>query len=160
MKLTLIKPSIVDLLLLARDMNPEERRQFETAADLPWSADAVARIVAGFGGIEYGVAEEGGQPVSAFGCYGIGHGVYQTWMVSRADAFPVFGRELTRIVRRTLRGLIDVPEIRRIQTMADASREGACRWYVKGLGMRAEGVKRSFYANGADAAEFAIVKGD
>ena len=70
------------------------------------------------------------------------------------------GRALTRMVRSTLRKLLEVDGIRRIQTMAAAHRGAACRWYVKGLGMHAEGVRRAFYPDGTDAAEFAAVKGD
>ena len=160
MSLTLTKPSIVDLLLLARAMSAEEVDQFETAAGIDHSAEAVARIVAGYGGIEYLALDEDNNPVSAFGLFEVSPGVYQTWMVSRADAFERHGRALTRMVRSTLRKLLEVDGIRRIQTMAAAHRGVACRWYVKGLGMHAEGVRRAFYPDGTDAAEFAAVKGD
>lgn len=158
MSLHLASLSVFDLLVLAQAMSAEERAQFQTATGMEWDPESVARICAGYRGIEYLVVDGAGVQVSAFGCFEISAGVFQTWMVSRHDAFDLHGARLTRIVRRVLRDLLKVDSIRRIQTMARADRAEACRWYVEGLGMQAEGVKRAFYPDGSNAAEFAAVK--
>ena len=158
MSLTLSRPTVVDLAVLANAMSAEERRQYETATGLPHSADGVARSMVLFGGVEYLALDDAGNPVSAFGCFPLGGGVWQTWMVSRHDAFALHGRALSRLLRRVLVGLLDGDNVRRIQTYASADRAAACRWYRKALGMTAEGVLRGFYPDGSDAATFAITR--
>ena len=98
MSLTLSRPTVVDLAVLANAMSAEERRQYETATGLPHSADGVARSVVLFGGVEYLALDDAGNPVSAFGCFPLGGGVWQTWMVSRHDAFALHGRALSRLL--------------------------------------------------------------
>lgn len=161
MTLSITKPSMIDILVLARDMSEEERAQFETASGLQdVTPETVARTLLAYRGVEYVMVDEKGAPVSAFGGFEVSTGVFQTWMLSRADAFENHGLALTRACRKVLRGCLELEGFHRIQTLASPHREGACAWYQRGLGMTLEGVLRKFFPDGSDAALFSIIKGD
>jgi hypothetical protein len=64
---------------------------------------------------------------------------------------------MTMQCRRRIREALAVGA-HRVSTVALASRIGAHEWYERGLGMRSEGLRTAYFANGADGVEFAITR--
>lgn len=157
MKLTVLKPSIVDLYAVALNLTEEEQRQFLAATGFAtYDPEECARITASYRGVEYVMVTADGSPVCAFGAYEVAAGVFQTWMLNTPKAFGEHAREVTRNVRKAMRAFLEIDGCRRLQTYSSTWRTEALEWYVQGLGMTREGVKRRFYRDG-DAVEFSLV---
>jgi len=153
-----VKTRPEDILWLCHRMRADELVQLDALTDM--SSDDLPVYFLGKTGPKFTVLDANGYPVVAGGFESVSAGVLQSWMLGREGGWDTHWRSITKASRWLMDTLLAQPEIRRLQTVALASRVEACRWYVDGLGMKPEGVWRAYGSNGVDAAAFSRIKGD
>jgi hypothetical protein len=102
--------------------------------------------------MKFVLLDDDNEPIVAFGLDEIVPGVWQTWMVGSSEAWKEHWIGITRNCRKIMNTLMKEDGIRRIQTMALASRVETCKWYEKGLRMTQESVAKGFGVTGQDVA--------
>jgi hypothetical protein len=105
-------------------------------------------------GVRWTILDSDGMPQV---CFGVSEtrvpGVGLLWML-RAEGAERFVKTGTK----ALRVIVKSREYRRIEAQARADCH-PCRSFLEWLGFTYEGTKRSFFLDGADLDEFALVKG-
>lgn len=86
-------------------------------------------------------------------------GVWQSWMASTQAGWDGHWRDITKATRWLIAQLLD-GGARRLETNCLASREKAQEWYVDFLGMKPEGERRGYCANGESLRLFGITQED
>jgi hypothetical protein len=86
-------------------------------------------------------------------------GVWQSWMAGTQAGWDAHWRDITKATRWLMGKLLD-GDARRLETNCIASRTEAQAWYVDFLGMKPEGVRRAYCANGEDLHLFSITRED
>lgn len=153
------RPLVQDYVALAQRMPPDEIAQYLAATGLAsFDPQEAAKTLLCIPGVVHCIANEEGRPIALGGYEPVRTGVWQCWMVSAAEDWPTYGRQLTRIVRRFQSWMLESPDCRRLQLYSLPERTQAHEWYLKGLGMTQEGRHRQYFADGSDALCFAIVK--
>lgn len=146
-------PIIEDFAYLAKRMRPDEIEQFLAFSGLPeYVPDVAARTWAATGGEAYALLGNDGCAIAVAGMQPVAPGVMEAWMVGTMDGWDRYWRTLTKLCRRQIDTALK--SAHRVQICSLASRVKAGEWYVRGLGMRREGLLRR-YANGHDAVMYA-----
>lgn len=102
-----------------------------------------------------------GMPCAAGG-YGMDPympGVWQSWMVGTEKGWKEHWRDLTKGTRWLMSELL-TGGARRLETTVIASRKEAQDWYTDFLGMKYEGVRRSYCASGEDVLLYSYTQED
>ena len=114
-----------------------------------------ALTFANYGPIRYVLYDDKGYPAVVAGWYHVYPGVLQCWMAATEDAWEHHWRSITKGCRWLIEELFKLPETRRLQMNALASRTEAIEWYEKSLLMQHTGTVEKYGANGEAAAFFA-----
>lgn len=153
-------PLVEDIAYLSRRMRADEIEQWLALTGFAeYDPNEAARsILATMGEVAFCLIDREDKPIVAGGYTRVRPGVWQSWMVGTDASWEKHWRSITKVSRQTMDTLLASPECHRVQTMALESRTAAHRWYVEGLGMVDEGIKRAVFANGADGREFSKVR--
>jgi hypothetical protein len=81
-------------------------------------------------------------------------GVYEAWLVGTDVAWSDYWHKITRVCKRQMDALFQ-HGAHRIQVMTSPHNSKVVEWYVRGLGMRHEGLLRGFCADGSDMVMYA-----
>jgi hypothetical protein len=153
-----VETSLPDLVVLCRNLRPDDREQLAALfGDV--SDDSLAAMIMLKSGPKFTVLNEQGMPVCAGGYEPVADGVMQSWMIGNDEGWTLHWRTLTKAARWMMDTLLE-GGVRRLQTMALASRSAACRWYTGSLKMQPEGVMRGFGRGGEDVAIFSRLAGE
>ena len=147
-------PTLLDLLGVCINLPMDEREQYEALNGVPYDPDALAYEAWGWSGPRWAGYDSNGLPVVVGGLIRMRPGVFRTWFFATADAWSKYGRDVTRATRQIIAAaLTESGGAHRIETVALASREAACRWY-QALGLRQESTLKKYGVNGEDAVLF------
>lgn len=153
---TLANPSMVDLLKLCCNPIEEEVEQYIEMTGQDWVVDEVACDLYTKDGMKFVLLDDDNEPIAAGGFDPVIPGVWQSWMLTTPAAWTTHGLAVTKQTRKVMDRLFEPSElgyrVRRVQTMALASREKACKWYEKGLRMTLESISKQFGTSGKDFA--------
>lgn len=156
----LARPMLQDFAYLAARLPESEQAQWCAATGAAeFDADACARDFAKAGPLQWVLLGPDNLPLYACGGNEVAPGVLQTWALGSEAGWKAHGRAITKATRRLIDAMLE-EGYRRVQTVAHADRRDAHVWYMRGLGMKHEGVLRKANADGSDAAMFARVKED
>lgn len=149
---------LLDLVHICRNMRPDEIEQtlafgYATAYDPDQCAATLFTQI----GPKVTLVGADGMPAYCGGVMEVGPEVFSGWAVGTMAGWETQWRSITKATRRFHDSLLAGPA-RRIQLTALASRTAACQWYVKGLKMQPEGIRRAYGRNGEDAIEFSRVR--
>lgn len=145
-------------------MRPDEVEQYLaiTGADEYRPAIAAAAFAANVNnGISVCHLDEEGKPTCAGGYAPDPYmpGVWQSWMCGTPEGWEKHWRTITKATKWGIQQLLD-GGARRLETNVLASREHAIQWYEQSLGMKYEGVRREYTADGGDIKLFSITRKD
>lgn len=151
-------PTLVDLLMLCRNMPEDEREQYEAFYGEKYNPDELAARLFLAPGPSW-VLLDGDKPIAAAGFERIRAGVWQDWMVSTPAAWTEPNwRTVTRHVRKAMDAMLKT-DAHRLQCVSLRSRIQAHRWY-RVLGLRQEGVLEAYGTDGQDAIMFSRIRSD
>lgn len=154
------RTSLLDLLILCRDMRKDEIEQYLALTGAQsFDHEAVALAFANTPGIKFTLADSSGNPIVAGGYEPVRDRVWNSWMVGTMPSWEKHWRSITKATRWLMDELYKGGAMR-LQTMALASRTRACEWYTKGLLMQYEGTWRCFGAHGEDVSIFSRINPD
>lgn len=153
-------PLVEDVAYLSRRMRADEIQQWLALTGFTeYDPNEAARsILATMGEVAFCLIDRNDKPIVAGGYTRVRPGVWQSWMVGTDESWATHWRSITKTARKTMDALLADPSCHRVQTLALESRTEAHRWYVEGLGMVDEGLKRCVFADGQDGREFSKVK--
>jgi hypothetical protein len=157
----LIPMKPIHVLYLCERMRPDEIEQLHAfvnieGADGEYDPDAAAKLFLNKQGPQFTVMGADGFPVVCGGYDMSIDGVWQSWMVGSMEGWEKNWRSITKASRWLMWSLFQ-NGARRLQTSAIASRCQAHEWYIRGLGMKHEGVQRGAGLNGEDIHLFGIL---
>ena len=151
-----------DLIFLCQNMRPDEMEQLRAYYPEDELED-VDRIAAAFyhrPGPRMTVLDPDGIPAVCGGWTMVSPGVWEAWMVGTMSGWRTSWRSITKTSRWMMAMLAQTQGARRFEMSAIGTRPGACQWYIDGLGMVQEGVRRARGRNGEDIHDFGVVVGD
>jgi hypothetical protein len=155
--MNLVRPSLHHLLYLTDRAASDEIAQYEAFSGLDWDSGEVAAGLHRAPGVKYALLGADNLPIAAGGYTPVVTGTWESWMLVPSPAWK-FAKSITREARSFADRML-AESANRLETIVLADREAVRMWYERGLGMRAEGVKRGYGANGEDAVMYARVKG-
>ncbi len=153
----LVDPTLMDLLGLCCDAREDEKIQYEALVG-EWNYEAAALAFYQRPGMKFGLMDDEGVVVCAGGWEEQIPGVWQSWMVGTAPFWNKYWRSITKHSRRIMDQMLELDDVRRLQTSALASRAEACEWYIRGLKMEYESTCKQFGFNGEDMDVFVRFK--
>lgn len=155
MTLQLTRPLVQDCLAIAAALPLDEQRQYlATTGERDYDPQNAARALLTMPGLVHCAVAEDGQPLAIGGFQMLRLGVWQGWMVVRAEAWPTHGAALTRVARALQADQLSRADCHRIEVLSTRERTHAHQWYVDGLGMHLEGTRAHYFADGSDALVF------
>lgn len=120
---------------IARNLREWDRREiFATRRDD--DPDDLARDALACGRISW-VAGKGDEPIAAFGCAPMWHGVWSMWLFA-TDKFPQIGISVTRLVVRTIVPMMIDAGAHRLEARSMEGHTDAQRW-LEVIGAKREG---------------------
>lgn len=140
-------PTLGEFLTVLHNVRKSEIAQYE-ALSAAFDADRIAATQYMSTGPRW-VYYAGERPVVVCGFSHLGNGVYQDWLYSTDEAWGPHWREVTRICKRTMDGMLD-HGARRLQCVTLASRIDVHKWY-RVLDLTYEGTLKGLGRNGEDA---------
>lgn len=149
---TVIQPNLMDLMILCNKPRRDDVEQYIELTGEEWDVDKVATDLYTRTGFKFVLLDNNAAPIVGMGMDPVIPGVWQTWMVGSYEAWAKHWKAITKDCRKIINTLIQEEGVRRIQTMALASRVDTCKWYEKALRMELESVAKGFGITGQDVA--------
>lgn len=157
---SVLPASFSDVAVLAPHIRPDEMDQM--CALRGWAEydpEAAGRWITGsLNSDSWALVGRDGLAFAVGGLDIVRPGVVECWGIATMDAWAEHWRLITMQSRRVVRGALQ-RGAHRVETVALASRTRAHEWYMRGLGMCNEGLRRGYFANGADGVGFALTRG-
>lgn len=148
--------TLADLVMLCRDMRPDEVEQAQAFMDLePFDPDAFAAMLYLRSGPRFTVQDDEGRPIVAGGYTSTDEGQMDAWMVGTMAGWAKHWRVITKASRWMADNLLAMG-VRRLQVWSLASRVDTGLWYER-LGFVCEGVRKAAGRQGQDVAMYARV---
>lgn len=145
---------------LADNLRPDEIEHWKAVSGADaYDPDVAARGYLATPGMKVSVMGADGMPVVAGGAHETDPGVWLGWMVGSMAGWGSHWRAITK-TNRWLMGQLFAGGARRIYVSTITTREQACRWYEKALGMTREGVHRRAGAQGQDIVFYSRIAED
>lgn len=159
MKTIITDCSVVDILVVGRALPQDELDQIKALTGAEFNYEETAVQLMSNAAVKWCIREaETKEPLAVGGLLQIGPTIWRTWFFANQRAWNEYGRELTVHVARTRKNILDTQDHARIETVALASREDACRWY-EAVGMTHESTMRGYGVNGESAVMYVSTKG-
>lgn len=150
--------NIDNLLTICRDLPTDELEAFGKLNSAAFDPTAFAVWALGAPGFNY-ILHNGDEPLAAAGFLPQRTGVYRTWMLARGLAWSPYGREVTELVRNSVRDILAEGVAHRVETVTLADRERARDWYSK-IGLQFETTLRKYGSRGDDAVLYVALSGE
>lgn len=147
-------PSVLDFLMVCQELREDEQRQIEASTGEPYDFKKVVAMMCNTPQPRWVVLEDG-KPIALIGYTQRRPGVWRDWMMS-TDAVWKKPIAITRICRQIMETM-EANGAHRLECVSMATRVMAHKWY-RSVGLKFEGILRSWGAHGEDAMMFARVK--
>lgn len=148
---------LIELMVIASKLQPDEIEQYEAFTGLAYDADSFASALFTSPGPKWTLWHEN-KPIAAAGFHRLRPGVWQDWLASLDEAWsPKCWFQVTRHSRRVMNWMLR-EHAHRLQCVSLASRIHAHAWY-RPLGLELEGVLEGYGANGENALLFSRNRG-
>lgn len=158
MKTEVANATIIDALVVARGLPPEEIEQIEAFAgsfDLQKVAMGVISESVVAWVIRYVDSKE---PVAVGGLIQVGRNIWRTWFFATPRAWDDVGREVTLHTARKLKEILAEQDHIRVETVCLAKRKKARDWYER-VGLTYESTMAAYGVNGENAVMYVKTKG-
>lgn len=144
-------------------MREDEIEQYKA---LTGAVEFKPRIAAlGFGsimGVSYGLLQDNCR-VACVGGYGLDpnvDGLWHSWAAGTQEGWDLHWRDITKVMKFTIRSLFEHAGAHRLETQVLASRALTRAWYEKSLGLQYEGTRRCYNKYGESIAIYALTRDD
>lgn len=148
---------------VCRNMRADEIQQYLA---LTGAAEFNPRVAAvGFGGLKgvsYGLIQDDGQ-IACVGGYELDpsiDGLWHSWAAGTDLGWELHWRDITKVMKFTIRSLFEHGQAHRLETQVLASRTLTRNWYEKSLGLQYEGTRRCYTKLGESVAVYALTRDD
>lgn len=156
--MNLREPTLVDMVVMACRARADEIAEYVAVRGQPWDPQAFAAELYGREGLRFGLYDANDEVIAVAGMAYVAPGIWRAWMLGSDAGWTQHWRAITKYTRRVIDDLLASGEARVIEVSTLASRTGACRWYMRGLGMQYEGTLRGRAANGSDMAVYSRIR--
>jgi hypothetical protein len=151
----LVRPTLVEILMVCRQLPKDERRQWEAFSGTAFVPDEAAVQIAASSGPRWALITASGEPLFVGGFTYLREGVWRDWLLSTPAAWEQHWRTVSKVCRRVLDRMM-ATEAHRIECVALADRTAARDWY-RLLKYEYEGCLRKFGAGGENAVIYSRV---
>lgn len=155
--ITTRKPELIDYLIVAQKVSPEEQEAYYELTGANFIPDNVAAQLWVEGGERWAFINRHHETIAVGGYTPCGFYAYQSWFMATPAAWEQHGRELTDAVRDVIAGMRAREGVRRLVTTTLASRTKVRAWYER-LGLTYESTACKTSASGYDVVTYVAVK--
>lgn len=155
----LVPCTLVHLIYLCQQMRADEIEQYLalTGADR-FDPDVCAVGMFQLNGPRFTVVDENNMPIVSGGYSEVLPGVWNSWMVGTSAGWQKHWISITKATKWLVYFMFNNMGARRLETQGLTSRNDACWWYEKSLGMVYEGTRVGLGVNGEDVSFYGRVR--
>lgn len=159
MKTEITSTSLVDCIMVAKELPADEIDQIEAFTGNEFNVDDVAMSMFSSTGPMWTLRVcETNEPLVVGGFTRTGAERWRTFFLATKKAWEQYGGEVTQHAAETLKKVVADQENVRIETYCLARRKLACEWYER-IGLTYESTLRGYGVRGESAVLYTLVKG-